>query len=115
MLSVVWCSHIDSWDKLKNQVIFTEPSLAARNRLRTLTNDDQATYRSLVESFMQGVGVPNLQLLLEAEGHFDNAVDLTLVDEAGYRAKMFCYATTGSFERETDSGKISVGILLQHL
>lgn len=118
MLSEIWCSHMDSWARLHSHVQFTEPSLSLRNRLRVVLDNDEATYRTLIENFMGATGVPNRGLFDEAKAHFNAAVDLTLIDEDGYRAKQFCYASTGSYEREMELGKISVSfcfrLLLQH-
>lgn len=115
MLSEVWCGHIDSWERLRHHVIFTEPPVSFRNRFRALTNDNEATFRSLFESFMEGAGVPNTHLFSQAKAHFNDAVDLTRVDEEGYRARMFSYAATGSFDRESDSPRISVSLSFAYI
>lgn len=88
--------------------------MASRNRLRASLGDSSLTFRSIMETFMEGAGVPNSRLFTEAATYFDAIVDVNAVGELGYRAKHFCWASTGSYQMEPGSNKLSVCFLYEH-
>lgn len=99
---------MNSWERLSRHVTFSEPPAMFRNHLRASLGDPSSTFRGIIESFMLGTGVPNTELFHVASAHFDSSVNVNDVGEPGYRAKHLCWATTGSYQKESDSGKISV-------
>lgn len=72
------------------------------------SDDHEATFGSLLTSFLQGSGIPSTSLFASVRDHFNPIVDLSAIGDEGFRARMFCWATTGSCERARDASPISV-------
>lgn len=108
LLTTIWTSHISSYAALKDHLSIFEPRSSYQTELRLTLGDPSATFTSLLVGFLQGSGVPCPRLFEDATIHFSSLVDLGLVDEIGFRAKMFCWAASGSYEREMDAPQINV-------
>jgi hypothetical protein len=78
-----------------------------------MTEDSDASFDSLVKDFLKGSGVPCPELFDEAKIHFEPVLALgtTDLDSDGFRSRTFCWAATGSCDRETNSSQITVGVL----
>jgi hypothetical protein len=101
--SLLWTSHISSYANLADHLTFVEPSPALCDQLRRArraSNDTFTSFASLLIDFLKGSGIPCPGRFEEAKGHFNKIVDLRQTDAEGFRAKMFCWATTGSCDRE---------------
>lgn len=72
--------------------------------------------QSVFKTFLQGSGIPCPQLFEEAKAHFHPVIDLAGIEEdgGGFRARMFCWAATGSFDRTPDMERIIVSLVSQH-
>jgi hypothetical protein len=105
---MLWTSHMSSFALLQDHLSFTEPSITYRNQLQEALNDDSITFTSLFVDFLKGTGIPCVQLFEDARVHFNTMVDLDQIGTDGFRSKMFCWATTGSCDRELDAPRISV-------
>jgi hypothetical protein len=44
----------------------------------------------------------------EAKTHFNRLVDLSKIEEDGFRSRVFCWAATGSCDREPNVSRILV-------
>ena len=86
------------------------PSLQAQltAALAENTVDWNATFSSLLTDFLQGQGVPIPELWADVEAHFNPIVDVQNVNDGGFRARVFCWAATGSPERASDASRILV-------
>ena len=108
---VLWTSHISSYANLVDHVSFVEPPLALQSQLQhamVALNDLGANFTSLVTDFLQGSGVPCPHLFDEAKIYFNKIVDLSQIDADGFRARMFCWAATGSSDQEQSAPQIKV-------
>jgi hypothetical protein len=76
--------------------------------------DGSVTFWHLFTSFLQGSGVPFPDRFADARIHFNSIINLDAIDEAGFRARMFCWASTGSAERAADASPISVSETHHH-
>ncbi len=84
---------------------------AWRNQLEdALANSDNhdTTFDSLLTSFLKGSGIPCPSLFYGVRDHFNSIIDLSCIDDDGFRARTFCWAATGSCERAVDAASISV-------
>ncbi len=52
-------------------------------------------FRSLIEKFVSGSGVPCEDLFSEVKHVFDSIIDLSKILTPGFRARMLVWATTG--------------------
>ena len=71
--------------------------------------DPLSSLRTIFLEFLRGKGVPCPQLLSAVTAHFPRVVDMSRVGEDGFRAKHFCWAATGTYERELGAPQIKVG------
>jgi hypothetical protein len=74
------------------------------------------TFSSLLTDFLKGSGIPipDSELFADVQEHFNSIINLDDIDDGGFRARMFCWATTGSCERASDASCISVNSLLYY-
>jgi len=72
------------------------------------TRNGNPTFLSLLTNFFQGSGIPIPELFEDAQQHFNPIVDIRNVNDEGFQAHMFCWATTGSCEIASDASRISV-------
>jgi hypothetical protein len=102
--NIVWATNISSYDSL-------EPQLLVRGPPRSFIRANGSTvldFPVFLTSFLSGAGIPCPTLFAEAQPHFSNVIDLSRVDDAGFRSRMFCWATTGSPSLAPGSGSITV-------
>lgn len=104
-LSLIWTSHISSYLKLKPHLRIRVPPASTP---RPLVANEEVNFQDLVTDFLQGAGIPCPQLFADAKVHFSHLVDLSQINDGGFRARMFCWAATGSYERELDAPQILV-------
>lgn len=69
------------------------------------------TFESLLVRFLKGKGIPCPRLFANATEHFDNIVELDRIEDENFRPRMFCWAASGSPQREPDSTPIAVSTL----
>ena len=103
LLTMLWTSHISSFALLQDHLNFTEPPVTYRNQLQQALNDDSVTVTSLFIDFLKDTGIPCVQLFENTRVHFNAMVDLDQISTDGFRSKMFCWATTGSCDRELNA------------
>lgn len=60
------------------------------------SNEFGSDFTSLVTDFLKGSGVPCPHQFDEAKVYFNKIVDLDQINANGFRARMFCWAVTGS-------------------
>lgn len=71
-------------------------------------SNDQTSFQDLFKTFLRGAGNPCPQQFAEMKIHFSDLVDLSQVNDEGFRARIFCWAASGSFDREPNSPQIKV-------
>ena len=112
----IWTSHISSYHTLLRHLQLVDPPAVLQERLDAasafINGSSRVTFLSLLARFLQGTGIPCPDLFASAQEHFNPIVDLDAIEEGGFRAKMFCWAATGSSERATDAPAISVSQVL---
>jgi hypothetical protein len=106
--NIVWTSHISSFANLESHLRIQPASVTLRNQLRIAIPDGQTTFESLLILFLKGNGIPCPGLFAEAKIYFNRLVDLSTIEEDGFRSRMFCWAATGSCDREPDASRIMV-------
>lgn len=113
LFSLLWTSHISSYANLKEHLFFVFPSVTLRNQLESalnILNDTGSDFASLLTDFLKGSGVPCPDLFDDAKVHFSNLVDLSQIHNDGFRARMFCWAVTGSCDREQGASPLTVSV-----
>ncbi len=99
-LSSVWASRTISAESLVGVVTVGSPPEAFRNRLSRAAHPNgpsgRSCFRSLIEKFVSGSGVPCEDLFSEVKHVFDSIIDLSKISTPGFRARMLVWATTGS-------------------
>ena len=106
--ALMWMSHISSFANLEPHLRILSPSTAWQNELRRALSDGSAAFESLITFFLKGIGVPCPALFADAKPHFSRCVDLSNIDQDGFRSRMFCWAATGSYDREPGAARILV-------
>ena len=106
--NIVWTSHISSFANLESHLRIQPAPVTLRNQLRIAIPDGQTTFESLLILFLKGNGIPCPGLFAEAKIYFNRLVDLSTIKEDGFRSRMFCWAATGSCDREPDASRIMV-------
>ncbi|KAJ7482729.1 hypothetical protein FB451DRAFT_121952 [Mycena latifolia] len=97
-LSLVATSAISSANSLLPHIQITNPRglnihLAA---LRAATGDITLTFDMLLERFLRGRYIPCRPRFEESRGAFHPIIDLSRVEEPGFRAQVLAWAATGS-------------------
>ncbi|KAF8893500.1 hypothetical protein BD779DRAFT_1467834 [Infundibulicybe gibba] len=96
--SAIWQSHINGFGDLEPYLRFEPLSAASAH---TCAQQLQAAgfqlgAEALFTDFLRGSGIPLPLLFDDLRVHFNPQVDLAEVDEVYFRARMFCWAATGS-------------------
>ncbi|KAF8883865.1 hypothetical protein BD779DRAFT_1472363 [Infundibulicybe gibba] len=96
--SAIWQSHINGFGDLEPYLRFEPLSAASAH---TCAQQLQAAgfqlgAEALFTDFLRGSGIPLPLLFDDLCVHFNPQVDLAEVDEVYFRARMFCWAATGS-------------------
>ena len=73
--------------------------------------DSDASFSSLLKDFLRGSGIPCPQLFNDAKIHFNPIIDLEHINNGGFRSRVFCWAVTGSCERESDATQVTVSFV----
>jgi len=73
--------------------------------------DSDTSFSSLLKDFLKGAGIPCPQLFDDAKIHFNPIIDLEHIGNGGFRSRVFCWAATGSCERESDATQITVSFV----
>jgi len=106
--SLLWTSHISSYANLEDHLVIVEPPLPLREQLQHSQSNPNGSFTSLFTDFLKGSGIPCPALFDDAKNHFNKIIDLRQADAEGFRAKMFCWAVTGSCDREQGAPDIKV-------
>jgi hypothetical protein len=93
---------------LRPHLRISSPPITLQELDAVLANDEQVMFESLLTTFLQGTGIPIPEHFASAKDHFNSVVDLDAIEESGFRARMLCWAATGSCERAADTARISV-------
>ena len=73
------------------------------------TGDPSLTFKALLVDFLKGTGIPCPGLFTHAWVYF-NSVDVDMIDKEYYWCRVFCCATTGSYDLESGDTMISIHI-----
>lgn len=113
-MSLVSTSYISSADVLLPHVEFVAPTNANVHvaALRAHTGDITLTFEMLVERFFRGTGTPCPLRFAGARGGFHPIIDLSRIDDPGFRSQMFVWAATGSPFIDPTEGGIHVSLSL---
>ena len=106
--NIVWMSHITSFANLESHLCIQLVPVTLRNQLEIAILDGQTTFESILILFLKGTGIPCPGLFAEEKIHFNHLVDLNTIEEDSFSLCMFCWATTGSCDREPDASQILV-------
>ena len=118
LLNLLWTSHISSYANLEPHLRIQAPSDQWRSQLHAALSNNTSSFESLVTDFLNGTDIPCPRLFADAKTHFNRLVEFELsnIDENSFRPRMFCWAATGSCDREINAGRIQVrSILFQSL
>lgn len=96
--SLVWSSHVSSFDKLEDHLEIVSPPGDMCQDLALALRDQSASPKALLLDFLRGRGIPCPEHFNDVKDTFDSIVhpQLELIDEPGFRARMFTWATTGT-------------------
>jgi len=110
LLNLLWTSHISSYANLEPHLRIQPPSTQWQTQLHAALSDYTSSFESLITDFLKGTGIPCPGLFADAKTHFNRLVELELsnIDRDGFRPRMFCWAATGSCDREINAGRIQV-------
>jgi hypothetical protein len=86
----------------------TAAGLQAQLETALANSGCSTTFSSLLIDFLKGSGIPLPQLFAEAKQHFNLIINLENVNNNGFQAWMFCWASTGSCDRASNAPHISV-------
>lgn len=96
-----------SYASIESGLFIRSPADVRTQELQTRTGDPTLMFKGLLVDFLKGTGVPCPDLFSHAQDHFNN-VDLDLINKDFYRPRMFCCATTGSYDLENEGMRLSV-------
>ncbi|KAF8882082.1 hypothetical protein BD779DRAFT_1473054 [Infundibulicybe gibba] len=96
--STIWRSHISNFSDLEPYLRLEPlPAGSAHTCAQQLQAAGfQLGAEALFIDFLRGSGIPLPSLFEDLCAHFNPQVDLTDIDEVYFRARMFCWAATGS-------------------
>lgn len=113
----IWGTHISSYDTLRVHLRFLRPPVQWKEQLEAALADGDhhgETFDSLITAFLKGSGTPRPSAFSSVTDHFNPIINLRNINDDGFRARMFCWATTGSSERASDASPIMVDHILPH-
>jgi hypothetical protein len=84
--SLTWTSHISSYDSLSTQPDFCRAPASSETNFGLAIGETVANFQ----------GIPCPSLFANVRGYISPLIDLTTIDQPGFRARMFCWAATGS-------------------
>ena len=108
ILAVLWISHISLFANLEHHLYFHLPFNSWTMVLQTVMANSDMNFSSLLKDFIRGSGIPCPQLFNDAKIHFNPIINLEHINNSGFRSQVFCWAVTGSCERESDATQITV-------
>lgn len=95
-LSLVFSSHITDLSSLRQMLTIHEPLPRHVMEFREAMGADAPSFQSLVIDFFKGSGVPCAAAFDEMKDALPHIVDLSRVDDPGFRVRMFVWASTGA-------------------
>lgn len=107
-LAMAYSSHMSSFNALREHLDIAEPLASEMEPIRQALGDPSLSLTTILLDFLRGKGAPCPHLLSAVSVHFPSIVDLSHIDEDGFRAKHFCWAATGTCERELGASQIQV-------
>ena len=110
LLNLLWTSHISSYANLEPHLLIQPLSTQWQTQLHAVLSDYTSSFESLIIDFLKGTGIPCAGLFADAKTHFNHLVELELsnIDQDGFRPQMFCWAATSSCDQEINAGRIQV-------
>ncbi|KAF8164427.1 hypothetical protein BJ912DRAFT_863835, partial [Pholiota molesta] len=110
-LNMVWTSHIKSFEDIAPHLRFPSCSRHVLLQLSVaLSSHGDVTFEKLLYKFLEGTGIPCPKLFENARNHFTSIVDLSKIDDAGFRSRVFYWAATGSPSIEINGSGISISL-----
>lgn len=107
-IAKAYSSHISSFEALFDHLDIDEPLRREMAPIRQALGDPSLSLTTIFIDFLRGKGAPCPRLLSAVSVHFPSVVDLSRIGEDGFRAKHFCWAATGTYERELGAPQIKV-------
>ena len=113
LLTLLWTSHISSYANLEPHLQIQPPSSQWRSQLHAALSDNTFSFESIITDFLNGTGIPCPRLFADAKTHFNRLVtfELSNIDQDSFRSRMFCWAATGSCDREINANRIQVRLI----
>ena len=108
-LAKAYSSHISSFEALQDHLDISEPTRNEMEDIWQALSDPSLSLATVFMDFLRGKGAPCPQRLSTISVHFPDIVDLSRIGEEGFRAKHFCWAASGTYERELGASPIKVG------
>jgi hypothetical protein len=109
--SLAWTSHISSYDSLSTRLDFCRAPASSETNFGLAIGETAANFQEIFTDFLKGSGIPCPSLFANVRGYISPLIDLTTIDQPGFRAHMFCWAATGSPSVELSGSPIEVRIL----
>jgi hypothetical protein len=110
---MVWTSHIKSFDDIAPHLRFLLCSQNILSQLAAaLSSYENVTFEELFHRFLKGTGVPCPKLFENARNHFTSIIDLSKIDDLGFRPRIFYWAATGSPSIEINGPGVSVSAFI---
>ena len=102
-----------SYTSIENHLNIRAPVNNHTYDLQGHMGDSSLTFKDLLVDFLKGMGIPCPGLFTQAQVYFN--MDVGLVDKEYYWSRIFCCATTGSYDLESSDTMISVCIFSHQL
>ncbi|KAL0061193.1 hypothetical protein AAF712_012013 [Marasmius tenuissimus] len=95
-VSSVYLNFIESYQDLRIEYV-SKLSLESEQCVTlALEAIDVDSFKQLYQQFLEGKGMPNVELMEAERGRFQPVVCLTDINLETFRMRMFCWATTGA-------------------
>ena len=104
----VYTSHIASYKAIVDHLMVTEAHWSDLETIQQALGDTSLLLKAMFLGFLQGKGVPCPNLFSAISVHFPSVIDLSHIEEDGFWAKHFCWASTGTYKLELDASDIQV-------
>ncbi|KDQ49089.1 hypothetical protein JAAARDRAFT_143923 [Jaapia argillacea MUCL 33604] len=107
-ITALYSCHISSFINLQPHLRIRAPTRVLSSSLSEALGTSDHTFSSLLTDFLEGTGIPCPHLFADHTDHFDRIINLAEVDTPGFRARMFCWASTGIPTIQLDNPLITV-------
>ncbi|TDL14092.1 hypothetical protein BD410DRAFT_846356 [Rickenella mellea] len=95
-LSTTWSTCVKNFESIRPVLKITGPHSNFVSRLTAALGGVELSYAALLSDFLSGTGLPCPNLFAAVQGSFNQVIDLSQIDDVGFRSRMFVWATTGA-------------------